>query len=927
MIILYPAYSFETLSTDRTETEAAQLLASWAAAFHPALLEKYNELPRWESASVPPYEVSPFPVIIPPSCESYLEPNWFDHQQAGNAVHIRQLSERHAVADALLEHHGLTAHGFDDEFVADFYALGTTYFLVDILVRKLHYASLMDDAQLSSQMFDAIKSYRQNNRDDAVDHLRQAFEAVCTSKEYYYPATTYFLDLTLLTAKTSAETFRQLLKGRKYVNVFLSADLLQHLPNESPELFAVLKSGVADGKVQVIADARLAAGRNIYREKLGIEPTVFGSQTAALNPFLPQLLKLTGYKGVIHFAPLDGWKISSNGQSKMIWQGDDGTKMDALVRYPLDSATAVDFFTLAEQLGDSINSDHCPTAVFAQFPGAKSEWLDDLYRMNLYVSALGDFTPIEKYIENTPQCGGVRKIGLEEYPFPDRGITAGLNDVDDVQQMIQSATNIIHIFSRGTIPPSPTTGSRQTTPCLLINPFSFPRKMYVNVSQWKTLPPESDIIELTNEITVDGKTEKEILVNVPPAGYAVVGVENGERKVENEEKAKPTFISRLRHFLPYSSSPALPPPPLIYKQEDDIGKNVKRTVYVLANEFFEAKIDAATGMLRSLFTPDSRFNRLSQQVAFRFPKEIRKEDSRSETDPNRGYTVSAVDKIDIEHGALSSKVHINAHLVDTSGQTVANFTEIITVRRRGRILEFELTVNERETVPPASSQDSAFSWDSYFALRYAWNDTTLNMRGGLMNGVHGVDGYHNAGSKVYAPKFVDLRSETGKRGLTLFAGDCPFHRRFGDRQLDTILNISGKTRRNSRFGIGVDIRYPVPASLEFLTAEETFVFPVEKIPANPSAWFFLIEAKNVIALKWEILKETRTMPVSPAGIRVFLLETDGKRAHFAFHSFREPKRAAATDFYGEELKEFKTGGDCVLLDMHGHELLPLNIWF
>ncbi|MDR2705351.1 MAG: hypothetical protein LBC02_06200 [Planctomycetaceae bacterium] len=975
MIVLYPSYSFETLSSDRTATEADELLDAWTAMFHPALIEKFNEIPRWESASIPPYNTTDQPILIPPCCESFLYEDWFKQQEETKTVLVRNCANRDEILAKLFSHAKIENHGFDAEYVADFFALGTAYFLIDMLVRQLHYMSMLDDSQLTTQIFDSLKSYRKGEIETAKDYLRQAFEAVCQSKEYFYPSKTYFLDLTLVTPSTTGISLQKILNGRDTVNLFLSCKLLQQLPEINPETFSVLKSACNAGKVRFIVDDpeeksllllpildaadRILDGISIFREQLNVSPIIYGRLHTGLTPFLPQLLKLTGIKGVVHFAPLDGWQIKETTQSKMIWQGVDGTKIDALVRYPLNGSSNLEFFDLAVKLGQTINNDHAPTAVFAQFPGQKNKsktvWLDDLRCMSQYTSALGQFSDIEKYFEETPQCGSTNQFGFGKYPG--NALTANetnpisyWNDIykENTNRLIRSVFETIltllgcqpqddhlteqfaEIITSTEIRNDNKNGNKndkvKSEKLLLLNPLSCPRRVFVDISDWKSLPTETASVILTCET----ENHKEVVVDIPPLGYAFIeSNKNTAKDVSESDKTNfrlsdlsspKTFATRFFHSV-FSDAETKPETRLIRKSEDDLGKNIKRSVYLLENEYFSVKIDAVSGMLRSIFTNNSRFNRLSRQLGFRLPKDKRLEDERRSDDPNHGYAVQTADEILItKNNPITAQLAISGRLILPNGKTSADFVETITIRRKSRLLEFDLELKPHHEL-------GENPWDSYYAVRYAWNDNTLDLRGGLADGAHAL-----SGERLQSPKFIDLRNENFS--LTFFTEGLPFHRRFGERQLDTILITKGETvsARKFRFGIGIDLKQPAPASLEFLIQKDLLIIPVSNRPKNPSSWLFQIEAKNVVALYWQPISEND----KPIGFKVFLLETEGKHAHFAFHLFRTPLKATATNLLDEknddeqnktEIKEFKIDGDAVLIDMHAHELLPLKVLF
>ncbi|MDR0336648.1 MAG: hypothetical protein LBI18_06115 [Planctomycetaceae bacterium] len=986
MIVLYPSYSFETLSSDRTATEANELLDAWTAAFHPALIEKFNEIPHWESASIPPYNASEQPILIPPCCESFLYEDWFKQQEETKTVLVRNLINRNDILTELFSHANIDNHGFDEEYVAVFFALGTTYFLIDMLVRQLHYMSMLDDSQLTTQIFDSIKSYRKGDIETANDLLRQAFESVCQSKEYFYPSKTYFLDLTLVTSSTTGIALQKILNTQETINLFLSCKLLQQLPETNPETFSVLKSACDVGKVRFIVDDseeksllllpildvadRILEGISVFREQLNVSPMIYGRLHTGLTPFLPQLLKLIGIKGVVHFAPLDGWQIKETTQSKMIWQGVDGTKIDALVRYPQDSSSNLEFFDLAAKLGQTINNDNAPTAVFAQFPGQKNKsdtvWLNDLRVMTQYASVLGQFYDIEQYFDETAQCGDTNQFGFGKYPSNTSRHPFAANEIDPIsywndiyqkntKRIVDSFLKTVLILLncqphddprrdnnlskqfaelitstgiRNDIAQEERKNETKSEKLLLLNPLSFPRRVFVDISDWQSLPVETGAVILACET----KNRKEIVADIPPLGYAFIESRHKDNSQQSEMNKQETafrfsdlvspknYASRfLSSMLGGSENETKSEIKLIRKSEDDLGKNIKRQVYLLENEYFSVKFDAVSGILRSIFTSNSRFNRLSRQLGFRLPKEQRADDERRSDDPNHGYAIQTADEISItETSPITGRLTMTGRFVLPNGKTVADFTETITIRRKSRLLEFDLELQPYDN--PGENP-----WDSYYAVRYAWNDNTLDLRGGLADGVYAL-----SGERLQSPKFVDLRNE--KYSLTFFTEGLPFHRRFGERQLDTILIAKGETvsAKKFRFGIGVDLKQPVAASLEFLVQKDALIIPVSGCPKNPSAWLFRIEAKNVVAIYWQPLSQNDQL----VGMKVFLLETEGKRAHFSFHLFRTPVKAVATNLsdeilneVGNEMKEFKIDGDAILIDMHGYELLPLEILF
>jgi len=390
---------------------------------------------------------------------------------------------------------------------------------------------------------------------------------------------------------------------------------------------------------------------------------------------------------------------------------------------------------------------------------------------------------------------------------------------------------------------------------IAVNPLGFARKIYID----------------------------DTAVDVPPMGYAYV------EPTAQVAESPPVKKGLLGHFFAAKSEPVL-----ARKAMDDLGRGEKRAIYILENRYFSAKFDAASGMMRSIFTNRSRYNQLSRQIAFR---------------KNQTYSDQVADEITITKATAEvGQLKIAGRLVSPDGETAAKFTETITIRSQSRTLEFDLTLK-----PFMDFDDDR--WNSYIAVRYAWNDGTFEMRGNLNDGMHVLpDKKH-----LHSPKVVDLRHEEGS--LTFLSEGLPFHRRSGDRQLDTLLIVKGESQHQFRLGVAVNAKHPALLSYDFALGQEGLVLPVQSPPKNPSSWLFQIKSSNVVALHWEPILEAD----KPVGYMVYLQETEGRRAHFALRSFVPPKRAAAMNFQGKELKPIKVNADAVLIDMRGYELLPLMV--
>ena len=400
------------------------------AAHHPALLEMDDSLPRWETASYPPFNLDKDIVIVPPCCESMWNESWEEKTVACTLV--RNTIHRGEIVQQVLAARNQPVHAFDEDFVSDCYAFAVARFLVALLNRNLYSMQTPDESRLMSLLKDAIQGARDNQPSVVRQAMQSAIDEIAMSKDNYHPTQNYYIEFTFATETTVGEPLRQLLQNATQINLFMQGKVLETLPQTHPDTFTLLKSAIEENKIRFIVDDtesqsltllpildvadRILAGISLYRDLLNVSPTVYGRLTTGLSPALPQLLKLTELKGAIHFAPLDGWRIKETEQSKIIWQGTDNSNTDALVRYPVDASTYLGFFEMADRFGSQMNQDNIPTSVFALFPGQKSSWLNILRRMSQLSSGLGKFVSIDEYFNETIYSGGSQRFGYDRYP-------------------------------------------------------------------------------------------------------------------------------------------------------------------------------------------------------------------------------------------------------------------------------------------------------------------------------------------------------------------------------------------------------------------------------------------------------------------------------------------------------------------------------
>ena len=952
MILLLPSYNIEDFSVDRIDSEANQILSVWTALYHPALIEKANRLPGWESASNPTENEHEL-TVVPPCCEHLPPAGWLDEREKKCFV-IRHESEREAVVKRVLKELQLEDHGFEDWFVNAFLAMGTHYILSELLTRQLRYMSMLDEYQLKEKALKAIKAYREDNMDEAKLMLQQVFEQLQQSREYFYPMTAYLIDLVLTAPTTLGKKLYETLGENKQVNLVMPLSSLERVTQDHGELLTRMREEVLASRLELAGDPlegvplthlvmsdlveQLMRGTEKYWGTVGTRPVAYMRKQADFISALPSLLLRAGYKGVLLYTT-DGWQTTDKRHSLLRWGSPDGRKIGAVTRYPCDANASDTFLQLPKTLGRMLEGDYAPTVTLAHYPKHARRWLNDLFVGQQYAPVFGHFHSLSSFFKATKytgqtnpldeavyaksrqlveaveakrpnpvsawvdyhqvmqRCGQITTLAmlvasvagkksdvpakvfaeargfLESFDAVKRqhdmqlyGIVDAKQSLVDLSAFAVEADNITariscYLGATLTAQPADTIIEENTASVssvlpddwgyLLLNPSPHSRNMLIDISELPALPTVRKETESQQSSPVlmarnDG-VRKEALVEVPPFGYAWVGCDpaveakgetsQDEQSDQRSEPSRKTIAAKMLGL--FAGKKETGPPPMVYKLEGE--------GYCLRNEFFELRVDETTGAVASLFYHNKRGNRLAQQLAFRFPDEVRRQDTRSAKDGNTGYSIMAADTFEITaNGPLCASLKTTGRLMHFDGSVVATFEQTITVTRGKKIVRFDIAITSetlRGALLPSPPGDSP--WDSYYSARFAWGNAGFEPHIGISSGRHVC-----LTKYVEAPYFFDLRDEM--QSLTVFGNGLPYHRRTSDTRLDTILIAANEQRRSFRIDVGVDVACPMAVAQELMTPHETLVIRSPK-PKIPTAWLFSCDAKNIVMLKCEPL--------------------------------------------------------------------------
>ena len=936
LIVLIPSHGLEDFPKDLKEKQAAGLLNAFAVVHHPSLIAAAETNPRWQRAD-DASEVRPDQLIIlPTACDGLIPEGWIERSRREGSTVLTGLEDRQEMLDAALAPLEISESP-EPELTADFLAFGTVWLQVELLTRQMRSYSQIDKVHLKRELVAAAKATIANDPEAAKTHLTRCYEMLLESRERFYPVDCYLLDVCLVTPDLADDSLAKLLDSPIPVNLMAPAATWQLVMEKDQSWQDQIREAIERGTVEVLGGDdeeldgtqqsvqstlfHLQAGRRQLNDMFGRPPLTWSRKKFGLAPRLPSLLARSGYTGALHLV-LDDGIYPEDEQSLFRWEGSTGETIPAFSRIPTAADSAAAFLRLPERIGDSMDHDHTAATAFARWPKLRSPFLEDLRRAHQYAPVLGQFVTFEKFFSEGTSPGRISRYKANEYFSPTLLQSVARREADPVSRWIHrwdrdrrfQEADLLHglaslvksepgiaeasanLESRlrhlesdidaakltelnSAIDEYRSQGLQRLRPLvtakgvdkpgvLVINPLAFPRTVLV---EWPTgsVPPQHPLVKNRQ---IDGDRSWALL-DLPPCGFVWLPAE--QHPGENTSPTKPLMAEELQ----------------------------------LRTNHFQVDFSEVTGGISRVMTYRRSPNRISQQVALRFPHEqvvsYESEDGR-ETETTFYTAMRMREWRVVSEGPLLGEIETQGDLLDeSSNEVVATYQQRTRVIRGRNVIQIELLVS------PARLPEGD-PWTNYLACRFAWQHLDVALSASMQQGAHAA-GAH----RIEAPQYLEI-AEEAFRTTILTPGLC-FHRMTGDRMLDTLLIAEGETERTFRFSVAVDHQYPMQAHLEEFSPP--VVVPTETSPGDGAAqgWFVSVSAANVQLL--------RILPTDDPQKFVFrLLETEGRARVFGLHCFRPPKHARQIDFNGKQIVELRID-DAVNIEIAPYELCDVEVQF
>lgn len=863
--VLIPANNLEDFPSQLSDSEAQSLLGAWTVLWHPSLLAEMEQIPAWYRADSPPDVLDNRLIAVPEPSGKQLPEGFRDRAMKNRNCHWFEASSR----EGFLEQFPwdrlppLSAESLEvaprNISASDFFAAAYATLQVQIMTKRLRYTSNLDELHLQNCAVNAAKAFVAGNGPAAAESLHDLFDCLAEERDHYFSSDPHLLDL-VLTGPSTVNRLPALLSSLAASNNALiqndhgklesddasssasleadeasekpvgaslptpcnllvdtdAAAAIAKLPEQELDRFKeTLSSGLLswagggpgrnicfDSMTYTEAQAALCESHQKFVSLLGQAPPVYGRFSGSTPADLTANLVQLGYQGIM---PIDFEGGTGFGdEAKVILQA-AGVQLEALTAKPIDASSDSSFLTLGTRLGESIDRGEISTGLFVHWPGDTCQGFEDLRTVASWSLCLGKFWKLDEYFtegehpyhhgesvmvsphsskllsdrvaegatdpisslsnaffdavtrEQSDLLAGMSSLVSGSYQDPGENRTeSGVESRSaDKMKAATSFAEAIGVNFSGDPdmlnPSKPMSGD-----CLIVNPSSVGVRCDVSLSGQLAGQPKHLFASSRH------KSVTQATVDLPACGFVRLATS------DQKPAGGPSLGRRLRNSL-FGG-----PKPIAEKDR-------------LQNEFMEVSFSPKTGAVMGVYS-GSRGNRFS----LRLIAPVRE----------KGVDVSMhADTFRVkESSSQQGSIEVTGALVATSDREkkkLAGFRLEYTLERGSRFLQVK-----GELVP--ENEQVGDPWVNYLGLRMAVASESAICRSIVRDKLHRV-----RSRRIVAPSGVVI-DEAEKQTLVCGYG-LPFHRRVGERFLDTLVLVQGESKQTFQVDYGIDVPSPVAA--------------------------------------------------------------------------------------------------------------------
>ncbi|EMI18154.1 hypothetical protein RMSM_04904 [Rhodopirellula maiorica SM1] len=850
--ILIPVSTLEDFPKHAGEEDARSLLAAWTVLWHPELVAASQQTPTWYRADSPPeFDDAPRVIVVPTLSVSQLPADFEANCRAKETIQWITGVDRQAMLDALGLSKRASSLQTEHRTVGpeDFFALGYAMLQIQVMTRRLRYTSNLDEIHFQNKLVTAADAFVAGDADACVAAMHDSYDALAEERDHYFSSDPHLVDLTLLSDSTLPAFFKSLQNGDDVAdsetndsvgdstsvlatprNVLIDAPIagaISASPTEDRQRLVNLirggewgwAGGGLGGDVSLDAmtysdtENAITQAYEQTATQIGLRPPVYARFSGTTPTDMTKVIASLGVDGMIS---VDFENGSGFGDEAKVVRNTGGVELHALTAKPIDASGESAFLALGPRLGEAIDSGEIATGLMVHWTGYESDSYHDVRRVASWSLVLGRFWTLAEYFRSGEQPyhhdpSGAATSGTDNALVSQ--VVGGSSNavssmVEQAQQSIakQNQANLQAMIALAS--GKPCNGSvddceqamlasiglkpsQHGGNLCLINPTPCPVRHTVAIDG---TPVKEDHIYAA---TGSGK-QSMVTVDVPAFGFSVARNEAG-----GGSRGR-SIGQRLRDVV------------------SGTGK-LCAIDGMLQNAFIEIAIDPQTGGIKGGYSGQSRGNRFSMRlVGVEGTQKKKSTENESQMVCDQMKTIVAK----AERGVIRT----TGHLTDSTGAKIGAFELDYQVTRGNRMLDIHGKID-------VISKLEGNPWQNYFAARCAVANEAVSYRMILRDKMH-----RTSSRRIVAPLGV-LMDEIERQTVVASAG-LAYHRRVGDRFLDTLLQVQGETQRQFSLHYGFDLPSPVLAARSVAT--EPLHANVETVSSDASRGWLIHAAPNTV---------------------------------------------------------------------------------
>jgi alpha-mannosidase len=863
--VILPCRGFDDFPTHLTGPMAADLLSATIALWHPAILNITREFPSWFPADeLPdPASLEGELVLIPSWSRERMPSDWCDQLRAAgprNPPPVDAVPSRADTIAAMLAAAEIDSNIVAADSVADFLALGHAHLQVELLTRALRYSSVLDTDQFTAATLAASDAAVAGNRELAHEELSRAFDLLADARNHVYSVDFYVIDVTLLARTTLGESLRAKLATNSPTNLLILGEQFEQIAGEHPETLSELRRTLADGTSCIVGGAYRKGAAAAESPESMLEELATGQRSA--TQFLDRQFEIFGQLGA-DFSPLFPGLLKNLGFRGALHAAFDGGRLPK-----------------ADQRKTNWGPEGASIEALATIP--------------LDISRPETWLKLAEQIGDTIAHDHVATILLAGYPgtqcesFDDLRRAARFGSVlgklvtlEEYFRETREPDDWTNFFPREYSYRPGTQGG--------MNPISSQVAAYrenVRSIQQKMCAGLAAIAGFVPAHEADAAATNLVVLNpwsIASGQILGTNVLDATTTESPRRQVSPHCVPEVPGCGFARVDSTAEASPIALAQE-----------LTLRNERLELTVSQKTGGIQSLRTHRDRGTRVSQRLVLHH-----------ETGGDAPESRMVADRVEITHNdALMGEITSRGRLLGAADDVLANFTQRFRTVRGLPAMFLDIEIDPRHM--PAGD-----IWKSYFASRLAWAEPSLSIRRGRE-----WCGQETNREHIDSSEWVEIDDAVGR--VNLFSLGLPFHRVASAQWLDTLLVVPGEERRRFQFAVGLDHHYSTHTALALLSACDPSVVASPQPLTTPRGWFVHIGAKNVLCTHVEPLTE-------PApGIRLRLLETEGRETRTNVAAFRSFRNVWTSDFRGNRTDVLSVSDGNAEIDIGPHGWVQLE---